>query len=505
MNKAKIPYLQYEILEYFYLKLDKTLGDYVGFNDDGRIVESAIIKLKQKKLLDTKNNLTVYGETIVKKHVEERFNLPDYKNIQLEQTKQKSLFPKITNDLHGNKNGIVFRWYKYLEDFPHEFIISSINKYKIDKEYYILDPFNGSGTTQIQAKMHGFKSVGFDTNPAMVFIAENKLNWDIGPLLLKSALKELIISFKKPDRKEIMTKIFPKTTLANMPKTEINQWLSPVKQYEVAYALYLIERLSKKYDKIRNLLKFIATSSAVSSSYVAFCPGTTFYPFRQKPDYLNEFVKLGSQVLNDLQNEKIFKNKNIESEVILGSSKDPETFKKIKGGIDLIITSPPYPNDLEYTRQTRLELYLLGFVKNMGEVQQIKKNMVKGSTKLIYKEDEVKEEILEIKSINKITKELTIRLSDKNWGFDYPKMIQQYFSDMWVCLENYHNYLVKNGKCILVVGDQTFKGVVIPVAEILEEMAARIGYSKSGIELHRKRRSTTHNIPIPEENLILTK
>lgn len=503
MNKAKIPYLHYEILEYFYLKPEKTLGEYVGFNDDGRIVEYAITKLKEKELLDNKNVLTSYGNEIVKKHITERFNFPDYEDVQLEQKTQKLLFNGV-NGLQGNKNGIVFRWYKYLEDFPHEFIISSINKYKISDKYFILDPFNGSGTTQIQAKMCGCKSIGFDTNPAMVFIAKNKLNWNIDQSLLNHSLKTLINNFKRT-KGEDKKKVFPKATLFNMPKAEINQWLSPVKQYEIAYMLYLIEKLPKKYNEIKNLLKFIATGSAISSSYVAFCPGTTFYPFRPKPNYLNEFIKLSSWVLTDIKDEKVLKNKDIESEVILTSSKDSESFKKINGKIDLIITSPPYPNDLEYTRQTRLELYLLGLVKNMKDVQQIKKNMVKGSTKLIYKEDKAKKEILELNSISKITKELTIKLSDKNWGFDYPKMIQQYFSDMWLCLENYYNCLVKNGTCILVVGDQTFKGIVIPVAEILEEMAIKIGYSKAEIELHRERRSTTHSIPIPEENLILTK
>lgn len=131
--------------------------------------------------------------------------------------------------------------------------------------------------------------------------------------------------------------------------------------------------------------------------------------------------------------------------------------------------------------------------------------MIKGSTKLIYKEDSVPKRILDMESIKKITNEVAFRLKDKDWGFDYPKMIAQYFADMWVALENYYNVLVKNGTCILVVGDQTSKGVVIPVAEILAEIAKEIGFRETRIELHRNRRSTAHDISIPEENLILTK
>lgn len=41
--------------------------------------------------------------------------------------------------------------------------------------------------------------------------------------------------------------------------------------------------------------------------------------------------------------------------------------------IDAVITSPPYPNEKDYTRTTRLELVLLGFVNSKSELQALKK------------------------------------------------------------------------------------------------------------------------------------
>jgi DNA modification methylase len=34
------------------------------------------------------------------------------------------------------------------------------------------------------------------------------------------------------------------------------------------------------------------------------------------------------------------------------------------GSIDVVITSPPYPNEKDYTRTTRLGSVLLGFIRN---------------------------------------------------------------------------------------------------------------------------------------------
>lgn len=500
MPIPKVPYLQYEILEYFFLKPDLMLEEYVGFPKNSKIIKSALEKLVEKNMLNQGGDLTEIAKGLVEKHVGERYEHKYYNGLSLHQNgHQQTSFPIISD----NEKDKIFRWYKYLEDFPHSFIDDSINKYKLDKKFKILDPFVGSGTTLIEAKLKGFNSIGFDVNPVMTFVANAKLNWNIDTHDLENAISKLINLFKNASEERFKQE-FNKSSLTNMPRKELNQWLSPVKQRQVGFMLNAASKL-KINNELKNLLIFIISTSALNSSYVAFCPGTTFYPFRKKNDFIEEFIKLSKWIIEDLSNPTVLENKNVQSEIYEISSKDPNFVKDYSNKIDLILTSPPYPNDLEYTRQTRLELYMLGFVKNMNDVKNLKKKMVKGSTKLIFKEDKILENIKDINSIRIISSQVKENLKDKDWGFDYPKMIEQYFSDMWICMENYYNTLVEGGTCILVVGDQTSKGVLIPVAEILEEIGVRIGFRKTKIELHRNRRSTKHDIPIPEENLILTK
>ncbi|AOV99952.1 hypothetical protein B1772_06770 [Dehalococcoides mccartyi] len=508
----KVPYLQYEILEIIFEGDKANIGTKVGFPKESLIVKSAIKSLIEKELLDSDLNLTNRGNLLLKTHYYERHTYPEYPHTLTklgESYHSATLFdyvPSSNGNGNGNGNGNasdpIFRWYKYLEDFPQHFVSDCIKKYKISNEYYVLDPFSGSGTTLIRAKMDGYKSLGVDVNPAIVFIARQKLNWNIKTESIVKAYSQLVSEFlNTPEDKKKEALI--SSPLGKMPKKELNQWLSPVKQNETALMLNIIETLDD--NEIKNLFKCLVTKTAVDVSYVAFCPGTTFYPFRKKPHFLTEFKKLVEWVISDLKVEQVVTNKHIESTIVEGSIKDELTLKDYKNKVDVIITSPPYPNDLEYTRQTRLEMYLLGYVKSMNDVQNVKRKMVKGSTKLIFNTDAPTANISEISSLKKITNELSEKLKDKNWGFDYPKMINMYFTDMYTCLANLHEVLVKDGVCILVVGDQTFKGIVIPVAEILAEISQMIGYRTSNIELHRERRSTGHDIPIPEENLILVK
>jgi len=173
--------------------------------------------------------------------------------------------------------------------------------------------------------------------------------------------------------------------------------------------------------------------------------------------------------------------------------------------VDFIITSPPYPNDLEYTRQTRLELYLLDFVRNMEDVQKLKRTMIKGSTKLIYKEDNFGDYVKDFQSIQQVADQIDDALSDKNWGFDYPRMVREYFGGMYLCLKEFYKVMKKGSYNLQVVGDQTYKNIVIPVGKIFVELANEIGYSEAYIELFRTRRSTTYEIPLPEEIVVIRK
>ena len=173
--------------------------------------------------------------------------------------------------------------------------------------------------------------------------------------------------------------------------------------------------------------------------------------------------------------------------------------------IDFIITSPPYPNDLEYTRQTRLELYLLDFVKSMDDIQKIKRKMAKGSTKLIFKESDSERFVEKFYSVKKVSSQIYEQTKEKNWGFDYPRMVREYFGDMYLCMQEFYPLMKSNSHFLLVVGDQTIKGVFIPVCDILIELAKEIGYKNCRKETFRIRRSTGHDIPLPEDIVILEK
>jgi len=255
--------------------------------------------------------------------------------------------------------------------------------------------------------------------------------------------------------------------------------------------------------KIRELLLLAMSKSCFEASYVSLCPGTTFYPFREKGDFWDLFSETVMQMYDDLKLVKQY-NSFGKSRIVNDTCLNIQRYLD-RDSIHFIITSPPYPNDLEYTRQTRLELYLLDFVQNMADIQQLKRKMVKSSTKLIFKESNSAREVQDFSEINDIADKIYQQTKDKNWGFDYPRMVREYFGDMYLCIKRIYPVLTNGGHFLLVVGDQTVKGVLIPVSDILIMMAKTLGFKNCKKELFRMRRSTNHKIPLPEEIVILEK
>ncbi len=517
MSTRKLSFLQSQILEYIYIKIFnkekhdiKELSQLTGYSTNSIIFLNAIDSLDKKKFIIKEDNFifrlpqnkkAIFNEVINKlKTPDTEYNKNLIDLIDKKTSQQLQIIKEYRSISDLNQHGIVHRWYDYLEDFPYTLLEKSIKKYNLMNGDLILDPFCGSGTTLVSGNLFHLNAIGIDSSPLMCLVSEIKTTWDINTNKLRDTYKEITTKFIRL-AKNIENYNIKNDFLERMPKRELNQWMSFKMQKEVSLMKDLVNEIDNK--KINKLFLVLLGKSAFDASYVSLCPGTTFYPHRKKEPFFDVFCKKMIQIYNDLKLIQSF-NSYGKTKVFNRSATEIHSFIE-ENSIDFIITSPPYPNDLEYTRQTRLELYLLGFVNEMSDVQKLKKTMIKGSTKLIYKEDNWSRYIRDIKSIQNVAEQINEALSDKNWGFDYPRMIREYFGGMYVCLEKLYTVMKKGSYNLQIVGNQTFKNVVIPVGNIFVEMAKIIGYSEAHTELYRIRRSTNHKIPLPEEIVVIKK
>jgi len=399
----------------------------------------------------------------------------------------------------NNDKKIFHRWYDYLEDFPPSLIFQKLTEYNIRKNGIVLDPFAGGGTTLVTANLLGINAIGIDVNPVATFVSRVKTNWNIDLVLFRKEANKIVTDFYYA-QKYLKNVKLKSDFIDSMGFIESYQWLKPKTLNEVAF---MKERIAELDDsQIKDLFKLALIEAAVESSNVSFCPGTSFYPFRKRPEFIDAFTHKIKIMIEDISVIQRINSQFGKTTIYTEDCRKSSKFLA-KNSVDFIISSPPYPNDLEYTRQTRLEMFLLDFVKNLNDVQKIKKNMVKGSTKLIFKESASAIYVEKFKSVQEVANNIARALDNKNWGWDYSRMIKEYFGDMYLAMKEFRTILKPNAYALLVVGDQTYKNILIPVGKILMEIAKDLGYSSAGIELFRVRRSTVHNLPLNEEIVIL--
>jgi len=509
------------VIEKRYPSMDE-IKETTGFKSD-RMVDITLQSLARKGLIEYSKNLgirvkneileisdtfidplMIVNEYTTYAKIKQKVNISELEKIDVSQPQLSIQFWDVDNKENlishlNNDEKIFHRWYDYLEDFPPSLIFQKLTEYNIRKNGIVLDPFAGSGTTLITANLLGINAIGIDVNPVASFVSRVKTNWNIDLVLFRKEVNKIVTDFYYA-QKHLKNVKLKSDFIDSMGFIESHQWLKPKTLNEVAF---MKERIAELDDsQIKDLFKLALIEAAVESSNVSFCPGTSFYPFRKRPEFIDAFTHKIKIIIEDISVIQRINSQFGKTTIYTEDCRKSSKFLA-KNSVDFIISSPPYPNDLEYTRQTRLDMFLLDFVKNLNDVQKIKKNMVKGSTKLIFKESASAIYVEKFKSVQEVANNIGRAIGNKNWGWDYPRMIKEYFGDMYLAMKEFRTILKPNAYALLVVGDQTYKNILIPVGKILMEIAKDLGYSSAEIELFRVRRSTVHNLPLNEEIVIL--
>jgi len=176
--------------------------------------------------------------------------------------------------------------------------------------------------------------------------------------------------------------------------------------------------------------------------------------------------------------------------------------------IDAVFTSPPYPNEKDYTRTTRLESVLLGFVRTKGDLRALKQDLIRSNTRNVYKRDTDHVWVTKHAEIQRIAREIEKRRIElgKTSGFErlYHRVTTLYFGGMAQHLASLRHVLKPGAKLGYVVGDQaSYLRVMIRTGELLASIAELLGYEVESIDLFRTRLATATREQLREEVVVL--
>lgn len=427
------------------------------------------------------------------------------------------LAPPLSVTASMNHGLPVHDWYLIPESYSEPLVERAIKKFDIGSNDTILDPFSGSGTTVITAALNGVNGVGLEVNPFLCFASQTKLDWDVDlagfSMSLKRVLQEaqpLLDSLSaQPD---LATRLLPPGTIdkAHAILSELQEpamprlykWMTKVVAQKILIFDYLIGLYVPARLRAHFLLALAAILRPASNMKLT---AHAFGSNTQKADapVYELFTGKITKIYDDLLLLRSLDTKFGRASIVHTDSRNASAIKGQIEPVSLAITSPPYLNNLDYTMQTRLELFFLRFVNSMDDLRNLRKAMVICDAKAMYKDVKDSERVSDVRSIQAIASNLQEAHKDKNWGWDYAFMTTQYFGGILRVLEEVKPLLRHDARFVLIVGESAHSGIRIPLPEILAELGERAGYRFEQLNTLRCRRSSSHKHDLREVELVL--
>lgn len=400
----------------------------------------------------------------------------------------------------------VHDWYRFVLSYPPHLVRQYCEKLGFDSRIRVLDPFCGTGTTLVETKLTGIASAGCDAHPFAALVSRVKTNWRVDADRLHARAKGILAQAERDMTVNGLERLSFEAGLAQ-DKAAALEGLTPDEQKLLPEG-FLSERPLRRLLVLRRAIKrfsgdlsqaereflFLPLAHTIANGAGNFGFGPEIYRKKAIDDYdvLGHYAKQVWLMLSDLRHVQQEGLHNTRTDVV---QDDARNLDQIRDGFGGVITSPPYPNEKDYTRTTRVESLVLGLISDKASLRRVKDALLRSNTRNIFVDDRDREEVADFESIQSVCKEIEDRRIElnKTSGFErlYHKVVSHYFGGMRRHFRALRTRLERGARLAYVVGDQlSFLMVHVPTASFLAEVAEAEGFEFLGCDLWRERVGT---------------
>ena len=405
-----------------------------------------------------------------------------------------------TNKLRTEDRAI-HDWYRFVLAFPPHLVRSYVDEFRLDNTSQLLDPFCGTGTTVVEAKKLNVNAIGLEANPMAWFASKTKCTWTFSDQGLLRAMEEVSTTTSRmlASSNSLLRVLDPEAEAVL-----IRNSISPLPLHKSLILLEAIENHPSQEAKPYMLLA-LGTSLKDEIGNLRFGPEVGVGRIKSDAEVVELWRNRVESIATDLKDHKgIMRGR---TRIVRCDSRAIGNLR-IQKPFDAVITSPPYPNEKDYTRATRLESVVLGFINNRKDVRSLKSSLMRSNTKNVFKGDDDDTWVEDNPTIQKLAEKLEIERLElgKNSGFErlYHRVVRLYFGGMYRHLQSLQPKLNEGAKLAYVVGDQaSYFGIKIRTGEIIAAIAEELGYTHVRTDLFRTRKATATNEDLREEVVVL--
>lgn len=326
----------------------------------------------------------------------------------------------------------------------------------------VLDPMAGSGTVLAVARAKGHRAFGMDLDPLAVLLAgvwtrtvnAERVNDKAAEVLdrAKARFGALPSGLAYPAGSDDETRTF------------IRYWFDDYARRQLAALSTAIRRV---HDEVtRDVLwcgfsRLIITKQAGASLAMDLSHSRPHKAFERAPiKPFNRFISAVELVVSNCPQH----GSGAVGPATVVKRGDARKLDIEDDSIDLVLTSPPYLNAIDYMRCSKFSLVWMGH--NVSELRQIRGESVGAEAS--------SEQALEASWVNSLIKQLGLKPALFNRDH---ALLARYVWDMGQALAEVSRVLRRGGRAVYVVGDSTSRGTFIPNSSIVTAVAQEHGLS----------------------------
>jgi DNA modification methylase len=324
----------------------------------------------------------------------------------------------------------------------------------------ILDPMVGSGTVIALARLKKHQAIGVDIDPLAVLISKV---WTtaVDAEEAKARAREVLSRAKKLFVGMRQGEAYPPCSDQETRKF-VAYWFDGYARRQLASLAISIGRV--RSDLTRNILlcalsRLIITKQAGASLAMDLSHSRPHKAFDRAPvKPFRKFLAAVSHVAENCVDKKCL-GRGPAPHVHLG---DARKLPIRSASIDLVVTSPPYLNAIDYIRCSKFSLVWMGY--RIPDLRALRSESVGSEMANSASTDDPQIQGI-ISSLN-----LSPRLSAHDEA-----VLTRYVEDMRCAMQEVRRVLAPGGKAVYVIGENTIRGTYVRNSRIVSEVARLCG------------------------------
>jgi len=410
---------------------------------------------------------------------------------------------------NGNRGMPIHGWYNFKEGFSGGLLswLCKAIPCELDELEHILDPFCGVGTSLLSAQLRYrgneiLHAYGVEHNPFIRFVAQAKLSWpEYRPNRIKKLIPRLLAPRLAERRAEYQV---PGLSTIQNPKV----FSSSVVQELLAFRDRIRTELRGEPEKDFFLLGWAAIIEQVSGVR----KDGRALRFKEKnsvPTVKEALRDQWESMLDDL--DELDKDgtglQNMECKVLAGDGRSLSATELTDKRFDLILYSPPYLNNIDYSEVYKLELWLSGLVRSQAEFRSLRLGTLRSHPSVKFPETNLLDELPEDSWSRRLREALLTALPHNKDHIWRVRLIKSYMDDMYQALSAQFRFAQPNAPVVCVVGNSLHgrKEHPIPIATdlLIVALAQEVGFKIEWLQVARQLRRRDHSNELLRESIIL--